>query len=397
MLIFPIKTSYKRKSIPWMNILIIAVNLGLFFTGFNGNSLKGMARIHEYMLDPVGPQLSQFFSCIFLHANLMHLLGNMVFLWVFGNAINDKLGNAGYLAFYLAGGVLACVGYLSLSGHAPVLGASGAIAAVAGAYLVLLPRTHITLVWFVYILIPFEVSSLYFIVIQFVFEMYMTFQGLAGPASGGVAYAAHASGYIFGILIAFALLACRLIVRDDLDCMHLISHHVRQKKYQRMVSSGYDPFGRTAVPESMKTQPKGKTVETVSVTSTGETEETTALRNQITAALGRYDLAEACVRYLELTAIMPRPILPRQQHLDIANQLMASKQYTGAAAAYEVFLEAYPNYEHRADIQLMLGIVYGRYLHETARAIPLLEAAAKGLTDPASIDMANDERRALER
>jgi outer membrane protein assembly factor BamD (BamD/ComL family) len=94
---------------------------------------------------------------------------------------------------------------------------------------------------------------------------------------------------------------------------------------------------------------------------------------------------------------MPRPILPRQQHLDIANQLMASKQYTAAAAAYEVFLETYPTYEHLADIQLMLGIVYGRYLHETSRAISLLETAAKGLTDPASIEMANDERRALER
>ena len=81
----------------------------------------------------------------------------------------------------------------------------------------------------------------------------------------------------------------------------------------------------------------------------------------------------------------------------MVDQLMASKQYTGAAAAYETFLEAYPAYEHRADIQLMLGLVYGRYLHEAARAIPLLEAAAKDLTDPASIEMANDERRALER
>ncbi|HAU37877.1 MAG TPA: rhomboid family intramembrane serine protease, partial [Phycisphaerales bacterium] len=108
----PIRTDYRLNRIPWMNVAIIVANVAIFFLGFNGAAPLNRMRIDAWMLQPDNPQLEQFFSSVFLHANLAHLLGNMVFLWVFGNAVNDKFGHVGYAAFYLAGGVLAGVGYL---------------------------------------------------------------------------------------------------------------------------------------------------------------------------------------------------------------------------------------------------------------------------------------------
>ena len=124
---------------------MLVLNVALFFAGYNATTPRQRMLIDHWMLQPQAPQLHQFFSCMFLHADTVHLLGNMVFLWVFGSAVNDKLGHAGYAAFYLAGGVIAGVGYVLLSGVAPALGASGAIAAVTGAFLVLFPRVRVTL------------------------------------------------------------------------------------------------------------------------------------------------------------------------------------------------------------------------------------------------------------
>src|SRR5690606_30503901 len=99
-----------------------------------------------YYLNPRAPELHQFLSYQFLHASWLHLLGNMLFLYVFGNSVEDRLGRAAYLLFYLAGGVMAGVGHAWLEA-APVLGASGAVAGVTGAFLALFPLSNITVVY----------------------------------------------------------------------------------------------------------------------------------------------------------------------------------------------------------------------------------------------------------
>src|SRR5664279_2400778 len=118
-MIIPIRTDYKLSRTPWVNYLIIAANVVVFLYSLTSAAAQ---MTQAYVLSPDNPQLYQFFTSVFMHGGWMHLLGNMLFLWVFGNAVNDRFGNAGYLAFYLAGGVLAGVGYLLLGGHAPVLG-----------------------------------------------------------------------------------------------------------------------------------------------------------------------------------------------------------------------------------------------------------------------------------
>ncbi|MCK4626573.1 MAG: rhomboid family intramembrane serine protease, partial [Phycisphaerae bacterium] len=138
----PIGTDRRLKHRPWVNYAIVAANIFVFIVLQQTRS--DTPGVRTYLLWPDKPEVYQFFSCMFMHGGWGHLLGNMIFLWVFGNAVNDSLGNVGYLAFYLAGGVIAGVGYVLLSGTAPVLGASGAISAVTGAFLVLFPRVRVT-------------------------------------------------------------------------------------------------------------------------------------------------------------------------------------------------------------------------------------------------------------
>ncbi len=144
-----------------MNYVLIAVNVLIFLVTYwphrdlyTGSEEALRPWVDQFMLTPVRPNLWQFVSYAFLHGGLMHIIGNMFFLYLFGNNVNDKLGHIGYLCFYLAGAVFSGVGHtlFNSSSTIPTLGASGAIAAVTGAYLVLFPQTLITVLYWFYII-----------------------------------------------------------------------------------------------------------------------------------------------------------------------------------------------------------------------------------------------------
>jgi len=395
----PIRTSYRLTHTPWVNYGLLAVNIVLFVLGYNASTDRNLAQVNTWMLHPDAPQLSQFFSSVFLHANWGHLLGNMVFLWVFGNAVNDRFGHLGYLAFYLAGGVLAGVGYVLLSGHAPVLGASGAISAVTGAYLVLLPRTRVTVLMFLfYVIMPLEIPSLYFLMFQFVWNIIATTSGMVNPHSGGgVAYAAHSAGYIFGIAVAAGGLATRLLPRDALDLLNLIQGSHRRGKFRRMVERGYDPFSRVGpgIAGGNSRRVQAKAVEAATPDSPAARE--LQLRREISEATGLHNVEAAAGKYLQLLQVAPEAVLSRAQQLDVANQLMAAEQYPAAADAYERFLKHYRNYEYIADIYLMLGLLYGRYLSRYDQAEHFLQRAAESLRESRKLDLARSELQAVRR
>lgn len=384
----PIRTDYRMKHRPWVNYALIAVNVLVYVAGYNGATLGPAS---PWLLQPDQPTMEQFITSMFLHGGIGHLVGNMLFLWVFGNAINDKLGQAGYLAFYLGGGLLAGVGYLLLSGHAPVLGASGAISAVTGAYLVLLPRARVTVLMIFYFIMPLEISSLYFLLFQFIWNMLATMSEWAGPyASGGVAYAAHSAGYVYGILIAAALLAIRLLPRDPFDLLSLVSSSRRRSRYRQMVSEGYDPFKWSGAAGSDASRWVDAAAVDQATPDSPQAREL-VLRREISERLGQGDQAGAAQRYLQLVQIADDAVLSRPQQLDVANYLMSSDQHAPAADAYERFLAHYGNYEHLADIHLMLGLLYGRYLRQYDRAEMMLTQAIERLRDPRKVDMARAE------
>ena len=146
-------------------------------------------------------------TSMFLHAGWAHLLGNMLFLWIFGNNVEDVMGRLRFLVFYLAAGYAAALTQTWVTIHysgtaaasVPNVGASGAIAGVLGAYVVLLP--HARVVTLVFGFLPVPVSALFFLGFWFLFQLWQGGFSLTHPdQSGGVAFAAHVGGFVFGVL-----------------------------------------------------------------------------------------------------------------------------------------------------------------------------------------------------
>jgi membrane associated rhomboid family serine protease len=144
--------------------------------------------------------LAVFFS-MFLHGSILHVLGNMLFLWIFGNNVEDHLGRVGFLALYLVGGIVASLVHIvgNLDSTAPFLGASGAIAVVMGAYIVWFPRARVlTLVPIVLIFLPVRLPAMIVLGLWFVLQFFT-------QSSSGIATLAHIGGFVFGMLVAFVL------------------------------------------------------------------------------------------------------------------------------------------------------------------------------------------------
>jgi membrane associated rhomboid family serine protease len=145
------------------------------------------------------------FTGMFMHASIVHILGNMLFLWIFGNNVEDDMGHVKFLGFYIAGGLAALALQVAVApnSHAPTLGASGAIAAVLGGYILLYPKARVlTLVIIIFFFTVIELPALVMLGIWFAEQAAFGAAGLTTPtgSSGGVAYFAHIGGFAFGLL-----------------------------------------------------------------------------------------------------------------------------------------------------------------------------------------------------
>ncbi len=149
------------------------------------------------------------FTAMFMHGGLLHLGGNMLFLWIFGNNVEDSMGPVKFVVFYLLGGLAALAGQVLVGPNAavPTLGASGAIAAVLGGYLVLFPRARVlTVVFIVFFFTILELPALFFLVIWFAQQALFGYFDLIQPTGGGggVAYFAHIGGFVLGLALVKA-------------------------------------------------------------------------------------------------------------------------------------------------------------------------------------------------
>jgi len=392
MFFFPIRTDRRQRITPWLNYALVAVNVGIFlattqqihqaslFLSLGHSVEEAMQRfaVLHYYLWPDDPRLLQFLSYQFLHGDWMHLLGNMIFLYVFGNALEDRLGRVGYLAFYLAGGVMAGLGH-AMSEAAPVIGASGSIAAVTGAYLALFPMVNVTIFyWFYFYVGTFEVSSLVLIIFQIA-------QNIVFHLIGGsnVAYLAHLSGYGFGFVIGMGLLTIKLVPREPYDLPALLAQRRRRRQFRKMTQRGYQPWeaSRRATLNDQPASPHKQAI--------------MEKRAAIHDALNAHDFDAAADRYIQLLQLDEQQLLSQQHQLDIANHLMASSRHGEAARAYERFLDAYRAYPQREQVELILGLIYARYLDNRARARQLLQAALPRLRDPEQQALAQQTLSAL--
>jgi membrane associated rhomboid family serine protease len=142
------------------------------------------------------------FTAMFMHGGLIHLGGNMLFLWIFGNNVEDVMGRVRYVAFYVLGGLAAVALQVAMGPNeaAPTIGASGAIAAVLGGYLLLWPRARVfTVIFIIFFFTIVELPAIVVLGGWFLLQVYSAGQGSAG--SGGVAYFAHIGGFVFGLAL----------------------------------------------------------------------------------------------------------------------------------------------------------------------------------------------------
>jgi membrane associated rhomboid family serine protease len=151
------------------------------------------------------------FSSMFMHGSIVHLGGNMLFLWIFGNNVEDAMSRVRYIAFYVLGGLAALAGQILVGTDSdiPTIGASGAVAAVLGGYLLMYPRARVTtLVFIIFFVTIIQLPAIFFLGIWFLQQVLFGSADLTNPTGGGggVAYFAHIGGFVFGLLLirAFA-------------------------------------------------------------------------------------------------------------------------------------------------------------------------------------------------
>lgn len=389
-MLLPIRTNIRARQTPYANYALIAINVLIFFLTYTSQSGQDVIRpwAQQFQLVPARPHVWQFLSYAFLHGGLLHILGNMYFLYMFGNNVNDKLGHVAYICFYLAGAVFSGIGHTALNAqsHIGTLGASGAVAAVTGAYLVLFPQTLITVLYWFFFIGTIELPALYFIAIKMIL-----IDNVIARYTPHVAYDAHLSGYAFGILAILGMLAVGLIGSSNFDLWAMLKRWNRRRQYRDAVARGGDPFSIS---------PSVRTVRSREVPAEPETEEsreTTRLRKEIGRRIAERNLSAAADLYLRIMEIDSTQLLPRQYLLDIANQLASDSKPQASARAYEQFLEHYANYEYAEQVELMLGILYSRYLGEPEKAVRHLESASTKLSDEGQRRMCEQELENLKK
>jgi membrane associated rhomboid family serine protease len=200
----PLRVLLFRKSTPAMTLLIIAANVYFFLFELAHPIYLRDRFIEHYALIPDQPHLTAFVTSMFLHGGLLHLLGNMWFLWVFGSHIEAAMGSAKFLIFYLVSGVAsAMVQFITSLGSAiPTVGASGAIAGVMGAFLILYPRARVvTLVFIVFFITTVEIPAAFMLIYWFAIQLLSGLGSLSSVSQAqGIAWFAHIGGFIAGIL-----------------------------------------------------------------------------------------------------------------------------------------------------------------------------------------------------
>ena len=217
----PLRDKNPTRLVPYVNVTLIVMNVVVFiYEVSQGSRIDEFIRLYAVIPANIvagvsGPGLSLpplrgLFTSLFIHAGWLHLGGNMLYLWVFGDNIEDKLGHFRYLLFYLLCGLVSSGLYIYVDPHSavPTIGASGAISGVLGAYVLLFPKARVLTVIPIFIFLQFvELPALLVLGLWFVLQL---FSGLASlgyqtAESGGVAWWAHIGGFAAGLLLVYPM------------------------------------------------------------------------------------------------------------------------------------------------------------------------------------------------
>jgi membrane associated rhomboid family serine protease len=259
----PIRDTIRSRNYPIVNVTLIAINVAIFLLQ-PGNLRELQQFVLTYGLVPArytvdsisqsftfSQQVVSLFSFMFLHGGFWHLVGNMWFLYIFGDNVEDKLGPIRYLAFYLLCGWASALAHIFFNVHSqvPIIGASGAIAGVMGAYFILYPRARV-LTLIPIIIIPYfiEIPAYFFLAIWFAMQFFSaTLSGTIG--GGGIAWWAHVGGFVAGIIFLGLFTYFPRIGASD-----TVRRSTTKKKTPRLQvikpirgTDGYDVYGNVAI------------------------------------------------------------------------------------------------------------------------------------------------------
>lgn len=212
----PIYDENRPATKPYVNYILIIINVAVFFYFLlQGIEIFNSALVF-YGSIPIlivnGERLWSIFTSMFIHADIIHLFGNMVFLWIFGDNVEDALGHANYIIFYLLGGLAASLTHIAslfitlpsfgyVGFEIPAVGASGAISAVLGAYVLMYPRARIrTLIFYFFFVTIVSIPAIFYLGFWFLYQLMMGVYSFTGFLSG-VAFWAHIGGFIAGLLL----------------------------------------------------------------------------------------------------------------------------------------------------------------------------------------------------
>ena len=199
---FPVSDVIPSRTTPFVTIGLIALNALAFLVELSLDGYELQRFVQTFGVVPAYFSWPSVVSSMFLHAGWLHVFGNMLYLWIFGDNVEDRLGHARYLMFYLFCGAAAALGQTATNPHSllPMIGASGAVAGVMGAYFVLYPHSRVlTAVFIVFFLDLIEIPAIFFLGIWFLMQLFSGVGSIgAQTADGGVAFWAHVAGFAAG-------------------------------------------------------------------------------------------------------------------------------------------------------------------------------------------------------
>lgn len=304
----------------------------------------------------------------FTHYGFLHILMNMLLLWVFGPPVEDKLGRIGFTAFYLAAAA-ASGGLHAALDPAPAVGASGAVSGVTGAFLVLFPRTHVRCLLFFFLITFVVIPAWWFIAIAIAWDIMS--EGLGVP--NGVANLAHLGGYAFGIAISMTLLATGRLSREPYDLFTTFRQARRRRELREASDERQRALQRQRAERDAADPARQARSDAIALARAAVAEHLVRREPQAAARAYRRLLSEHGERHA---------VLSRQRQYDLANTLFELGDHQSAATAYEGFISTFAHDRETPHMRLMLGLICARYLNDPLRASALIHHARDGGLDP---------------
>ncbi|MEM8758153.1 MAG: rhomboid family intramembrane serine protease [Planctomycetota bacterium] len=364
-MLIPLGTSRARRRTPWVTYALMTLCVAVHF-GFVSSGTLGGQGFLNLAVARAEFEWWQLFSSAFLHGGLLHLAFNMIVLAALGPNVEDKLGHFGFILLYAAGAAASGGAHLAFSQN-PAVGASGAIAAVTGAFLVLFPASRINcFMFFITFIGRVAVPAWWFIGLNIAIDL------LAGSFGGntGIAHAAHLGGYGFGIASMMLLLQTGVLKREPGDLFTILRQRKRRADIQAAVRDQQD-----RVKEQMK---RGQ-----SRVESPELERKLEARNEVARLIRRNDLAAAVSAYERFVDDYepgsPGTSLPADLQLRLAEHLISEDRPASAAAAFKSFIAGNAAHPQAGSSELMLGLLLTRQLGRPAEARGHVQKAVERL------------------